>query len=210
MLDEIEYALSMTNGIGEFDQEASNDALQTLEEDLLFDLERWNTKLEKRGDKATDWQKKQQLTALASYNLVSQELGENSPAKVAARALANAAAAEAALRALSANIASATDLAEVMDEVRFASKGTSPLPDMLEGARTSDEVRSVLRIVAQDAKLARALAKGVLAATNADEVSKAFNDIAFLAATSGVQDPEVILKAKLDSIVTGLVSKAGF
>lgn len=90
------------------------------------------------------------------------------------------------MKQLTANLAKADDLADVMKYVERASKGTSTLPELLADAKTTDEIRSVLRIVAEDKKLARALAQAILAATSAGEVSAAFIDIAQKAATAGV------------------------
>jgi len=171
LLAKIEKYQGATNAAGEADQEAANSLLRTFEEELEFDKDQWAKKLEKKADKATDAQKRNYFDALARYNFVSLELGENSPAKAAARAAAVAAAAEAALRQLTTNIAKADDLQEVMKFVAQASKGTSTLPALLEEARTTDDIRGVLRIVAEDKKLARALSQAILASTTGEEVS---------------------------------------
>lgn len=95
MLAKIEKYQGATNAAGEIDQDAVDSLLRTLEEELEFDKDQWAKKLEKLGDKAKDNQKRKYFAALARYNFVSLELGDNSPAKAAARAAAVAAAAEA-------------------------------------------------------------------------------------------------------------------
>jgi hypothetical protein len=95
LLAKIEKYQGATNAAGEIDQDAVDSLLRTLEEELEFDKDQWAKKLEKLGDKAKDNQKRKYFAALARYNFVSLELGDNSPAKAAARAAAVAAAAEA-------------------------------------------------------------------------------------------------------------------
>jgi hypothetical protein len=58
-----------------------------------------------------------------------------------------------------------------MKFVEQATKGTSGLPALLADARSTDEIESVLRIVADDKKLARALSQAILASTTGEEVS---------------------------------------
>jgi hypothetical protein len=67
-------------------------------------LKKWDKKIERLGEKATDNQTKKSLSALARYNYVSELLGDNSPAKEEKRAAGIKAAAEAALQALTENI----------------------------------------------------------------------------------------------------------
>jgi hypothetical protein len=51
-----------------------------------------------------------------------------------------------------------------MKFVGQATNGDSPLPALLDGARTNDTVRDVLRFVREDNKLAGALAEAILSA----------------------------------------------
>lgn len=164
--------------------------------------------IEKLGDKAGDEVKSDYFYALNVYNYVSEKLGPNSPAKTAAKALIIQANAEAALQNLTTNIVKAKDLKGVMKYVALASKNTSPLPALLEDARTTDDILSVLRIIKEDKDLARSLSKTILASTKAEEVANAFADIAEKAATAGIEDPELILFAKLDSQVKKFVMNA--
>jgi len=108
--------------------------------------------------------KRSYYAAVARYQWVSKELGDNSPAKAAKRAAAVAAAAEAALRALTGLIAEAKDVKDVLAAITEASEGTSPLPALLAKLRSNDAMKSVLKVVADDKKLARKLAKKLLAA----------------------------------------------
>jgi hypothetical protein len=95
-----------------------------------------------------------------------------------------------------------------MKYVAQASKNTSVLPDKLKDVRTSDDMKAVLRIVAEKEDFARQLAKGILGSTDAAGVNNAFAAIAEAAATAGVQDPEELLRIKLDQQVRKYVGEA--
>jgi len=68
-----------------------------LEEELNFDWLKLEKKLERKGDKATDFLKTQVLDAKYRYEFISETLGPQSPAKSAAIEAERAARAEAAL-----------------------------------------------------------------------------------------------------------------
>jgi len=97
-----------------------------------------------------------------------------------------------------------------MKYVAQASKNTSPLPALLVDSNTTDDMKAVLRMVAdpENADLARALAKAILSSTTAGEVAAAFAAAAEAAASAGVQDPEELLKIKLDAQVNKFVGSA--
>jgi hypothetical protein len=91
-----------------------------------------------------------------------------------------------------------------------ATKNTSPLPALLSEARTSEEMDKVLRIIKEEGNedIARRLSKAILESNTADDVADAFGKIAEEAASAGVQDPEELLKIKLDSSAKKFVTKA--
>jgi hypothetical protein len=204
----IEDYSTVKNAIGEFDEEFSRELLSELESDLLDDMKKWKTKLDRRGDRATDRQKKEFFDAKNRYEFVSEKLGDNSPYKEQQRADAIKAAAEAALQSLSENIGGAKDLQDVMKLVATASKNTSTLPNALKESRTSDTMKAVLRIVESDKNLARKLAKEILASTNANDVANAFSSIKEIADSAGVQDPEELLKLKLVAMANKFIARA--
>lgn len=160
----IEKMQATKDAAGRPDQAAANALLATFEDDLQFEMEALAKKMEDKGDKAKDSLKRSYYAAVARYQWVSKELGDNSPAKAAKRAAAVAAAAEAALRALTGLIAEAKDVKDVLAAITEASEGTSPLPALLAKLRSNDAMKSVLKVVADDKKLARKLAKKLLAA----------------------------------------------
>jgi hypothetical protein len=104
-------------------------------------------------------------------------------------------------------------LKEVLAALDSASKGTSPLPGLLADARTTAAMKEVLAAVAEDdkhddkvhaarEKLRKRFAQALLAATTSDDLAAAFGAVAEAVATAGTDDPEVLLKAKLDRIVS--------
>jgi hypothetical protein len=214
---EIAAYRAATNAAGRADADAADALLATFEHDLQFAAETLGKEVEKKGDKADDDLKRSYYDAIARYEWVSAELGPDSPAKAAARAAAVAAAAEAALRALTGSIGEAKAVADrddklsplgaVLRAIDAASKGTSPLPALLADARSSKSMEQVLAAVAEDKKLARKLAKRLLAAQTGDEVAQAFAKIAELVATQGTDDPEELLRAKLDALVSRYVAQ---
>jgi hypothetical protein len=66
----IEEAQAQVNAAGEPDEAKIFNALKNLEEEMAFDMNKWDKKLEKRGDKATDFQKTQALDAKYRYEFV--------------------------------------------------------------------------------------------------------------------------------------------
>lgn len=73
----------------------------------------------------------------------------------------------------------------------------------MKNARTDDNIKKVLKVVSEDDKMAKLLAEELLKAKTEDAAAAAFAKVAELAITAGTDDPEVIMLAKLD----GLVSK---
>jgi len=155
--------------------------------------------------KANDDTKKAYYDALSRYEFISNELGANSPAKAAAKARTVKAAAEAALQDLAASLGRAKDLKDVVKFIEVASKGTSPLPALLGEARTDDSMKEVLDIVSEDKKMAKLLAQLLLAATSEDQAAGAFAEVHQASVMQGTNDPEVLMKAKLDGTVARYV-----
>jgi hypothetical protein len=89
--------------------------------------------------------------------------------------------------------------------VATASKNTSPLPGLLGEARTDEGVQEVLGIAAEDPKMAKLLAQGLLEAETEDEAAAAFAAVKEASVTAGTDDPEVIMRARLDSVVARFV-----
>jgi hypothetical protein len=181
-----------------------------LEEELASELAQKNKVAERIGDKAGDLFKARLLDAQYRYDFVSEALGDNSPAKAAAKEADRAAAAEAALNQLTKSIKRAKDLNQVMKYVGQASKNTSPLPELLAESKTTEDIKAVLRIVSEEGNedLARQLAKEILASTTAEGVGNAFSKIAEAAASAGVQDPEELLNIKLNALAKKFVANA--
>lgn len=94
-----------------------------------------------------------------------------------------------------------------MNLVRKASSGTSPLPDLLADAGTSDSMKASLARLAEKPELARSLAKALLAGQTPEDVAAAFSKVSEALATDGVDDPEVLLLAKLDALVNQYVDR---
>lgn len=65
----------------------------------------------------------------------------------------------------------------------------------------------VLKLAAKDPKLARRLAQALLAAKTEDQAAGAFALIKEESITAGATDPEVIRKAKVQSMVTKFVMR---
>lgn len=99
---------------------------------------------------------------------------------------------------------------EVLEGVKVATKGTSKVPELLSSARTTDDMKFVLENLNKPEfqELARKLAATVLNATNADAVASAFSEAKFEMTTNGVEDPEQIMIAKIQSQVDTFVTKA--
>jgi hypothetical protein len=148
--EKIAEANAETNAAGEPDQDAIFNALKNLEEEYEFEMLKWEKKLDRKGDKAGDVLKTQTLDAQYRFNYLSEQLGPNSPAKFAAKEADIKAAAEAALRQLTASVTRAKDLEGVMKYVAQATKNTSPLPALLANSKTSDDMKAVLRIVSEE------------------------------------------------------------
>jgi hypothetical protein len=98
-------------------------------------------------------------------------------------------------------------LKEVLVAIKSATKGTSPLPALLADAKTNKDMQNVLKLASEDDELARGLAELLLASKTGKEVAAAFAAIALESATSGTDDPEVLLKAKLDSLISVTVGE---
>ena len=176
--------------------------LAKLEDDAQFDLAIAQKKVEK---KPSDKTKAAYYDALETYEFLSAELGDSSPAKVAAKARKVEAAAKAALQELAASLAKAVTLQDVVKYIAKASKNTSPLPALLGESRTDEGMTEVLAIVAEDPKMAELLATALLAAETEDAAAMAFASVREAAATAGTDDPEVLMRAKLDSAVARYV-----
>jgi len=184
------------------DREAGLTLLMKLEDDAQFEVTMTKKKMDK---KPTDENKQKYYDALTRYNFISEELGPDSPSKAAEKARTVAAAAEAALQELAASLAKAVDLKDVIRFIEKASKGTSPLPELLKAARTNDVVADVLKLVAEDPKMAKLLAQELLAAASEEDAASAFAKVAQAAVESKTDDPEVIMRAKLDALVAKYV-----
>lgn len=155
--------------------------------------------------KPSDDTKQAYYDALKIYEFISAELGPNSPAKAAEAARKVEAAAKAALQELTASLSKATTLQDVVRFIAKASKNTSPLPELLGEARTDEGMQEVLAIVAEDYKMAELLATELLAAQTEDAAASAFAKVREASVTAGTDDPEVIMRAKLDSVVARYV-----
>ena len=107
------------------DFKAGQVLLAKLEDDAQFAVATAKRKMEKKG---SDKNKQKYYDALARYEFLSKELGENSPAKLAEKARKVKAAAEAALQELAESLQRAKSLKDVVKFIEKASKGTSPLP----------------------------------------------------------------------------------
>jgi len=184
------------------DRKAGNTLLAKLEDDAQFELDMAKRKMDKKDN---DKNKQKYYDALSRYEFLSKELGDDSPAKIIAKARKVKAAAEAALQDLAASLGKAKDLNDVVKFIEKASKGTSPLPALLKDARTNDVVADVLHIVSEDPKMAKLLATELLAATSEDAAASAFANVAQAFVTQGTDDPEVIMRAKLDALVSKYV-----
>lgn len=103
----------------------------------------------------------------------------------------------------------AKNLDDVMTFLDQATKGTSTLPEAMSETRTSELMESVLRTVADNQNLRKKLSNKILEAKTPTDVADAFTAIREEADLLGVQDPEVKLKIKLDSIAKGFINKAG-
>jgi len=121
-----------------------------LEEELASEYAQKQKVAERIGDKAGDLFIARLLDTQYRYDFVSEQLGPQSPAKTAAIEADRAAAAEAALKQLTKSIKKAKDLAQVMKYVGQASKNTSPLPELLAESKTTDDIKEVLRIIADE------------------------------------------------------------
>jgi hypothetical protein len=185
-------------------------ALKNLENELAAEMNQFARRIEKRGDKAGDVLKTQYLDAKYRYEYVSNTLGPDSPAKVDARLKEQRAAAKAALDQLTEFLPRAKDLQDVMKYVAQASKNTSPLPALLTEARTNDDMKTVLRIIGEPGNedYARRLARKILASEDATQVGDAFADIYSQTQSAGVQDPEVLLKMKLEALTKKFILQA--
>jgi hypothetical protein len=140
-----EYRNWAATGDPSEDRKAGNTLLAKLEDDAQFALDMAKRKMDKKDN---DKNKQKYYDALTRYEWISKELGDDSPAKLAAKARKVKAAAEAALQDLATSLSKAKDLTDVVKFIDKASKGTSPLPDLLRDARTNDVVQNVLDIVA--------------------------------------------------------------
>jgi hypothetical protein len=94
---------------------------------------------------------------------------------------------------------------DVVGFIEKASKNTSPLPALLKEARTDETVTEVLAIVAEDPKMAFLLAEKLLAAQTEDQAASAFAAVREASVIGESSDPEVIMRAKLDSTVSRYV-----
>ena len=67
----------------------------------------------------------------------------------------------------------------------------------MKDARTTDTIKAVLAGIKLDKKLARGLARSILASADGDELAEAFSETHEKVATSGMADPETRLQAAL-------------
>jgi hypothetical protein len=169
-----------------------------MEDDAQFAAATAKRKMDKKDSEAN---KKAYYEALAKYEFISKELGDQSPAKLAEKARKVKAAAKAALQELAASLTRAKNVKDVLAAIGKASKNTSVLPTLLKEARTDATMKKVLGIVADDEKMAKLLAEELLKATSEDMVADAFAEVAEQAVSQGTNDPEVIMRAKLDALV---------
>jgi hypothetical protein len=169
-----------------------------MEDDAQFAAATAKRKMDKKDSEAN---KKAYYEALAKYEFISKELGDQSPAKLAEKARKVKAAATAALQELAASLTRAKNVKDVLAAIGKASKNTSVLPTLLKEARTDATMKKVLGIVAEDEKMAKLLAEELLKATSEDMVADAFAEVAEQAVSQGTNDPEVIMRAKLDALV---------
>ena len=181
---------------------AGKTGLMKLEDDAEFAM---STSFRKMEKKDSDKNKATYYDALATYEFISAELGSKSPSKIAAKARKTKAAAEAALDELADSLANAKTIKDVLGYIAKASANTSPLPALLAEARTDEGMAQVLEVVSQDPKMAKLLATELLKAKTEDAAAAAFAHVAEIAITAGTDDPEVIMRAKLDSLVSKYV-----
>lgn len=172
--------------------------LKSLEEDAEAEVDSLKAKMDKRP---TEENKKNYYDALKIYEFIGAELGDSSPAKAAAKARAIQAAAKAAVNTLADRLGEAKSVQDVVRFIKDASKNTSPLPELMGEARTDDTMKDVLGYVADDKKLAKQLAKALLDAKTEAEAAAAFAEIWEANATQGTEDPEVIMRAKLSTLI---------
>jgi hypothetical protein len=184
------------------DKAAGQVLLQQLEDGAKQAMMMAKAKMEKR---ANDETKKAYYDALKIYEFLDKELGPNSPAKAAGKIAATKAAKEAALQDLAGKLGRAKNIQDVVSFIKDASKNTSPLPDLMGQSRTDDTMLEVFNLVSEDKKLAKKLAEKLLAAKTESDAAAAFADIRQESVTQGTDDPEVIMRAKLDGLVAKYV-----
>jgi hypothetical protein len=159
-LGKIEKFSNLTNAAGEVDEERVFNALADLETEAKTKYDKKQKNLDKLRKDPTDKQLKDLYFKRNMYNFISETLGPNSPAKVKKAETDRKAKYEATLRELTKTIGKARTLDEVMDALRYASKGSSELPDKLVGSKTDDTTKFVLENLEKEefAELARSLA----------------------------------------------------
>jgi len=180
--------------------------LQKLEEDAQF-LVAMGKK--KKNRKPTDKNKQRYYDALTVYNYISNATGPKSPAKLAEKQRKVKAAFEKARNELAGRLAKAKSAKQVANALKNATKGNvkAEIYNTLKDARTNADMKAVLALCAKDKKMARKLAIALLNAKDQDAAAGAFAEIKQLAITQGTTDPEVILKAKVDALVSRYVMK---
>jgi hypothetical protein len=98
----------------------------------------------------TDEERIEVIEAKYLYEWVSEQLGPESPAKMAKLLKEQKASATAALIQLTDNIVKAKDLSQIMKYVKQATKGTSVLPDILKDTVLTDEMKQVLEEIKKE------------------------------------------------------------
>jgi hypothetical protein len=96
---------------------------------------------------------------------------------------------------------------QVAKALLAATKGTSTAAKDIAESRTNEDAKAVLELVAKDKKAAKLLAAGLLDAKDAEAIAEAFAAVKQEIATAGSEDPEVIMRAKVDSVVSKYVMR---
>jgi len=179
--------------------------LQKLEDDAEFARKMWKRKMKKDP---SDDNKFEYYNAVAEYDMISELAGKNSPAKAAKKQRKIAAAAEKARDEVAARLQVATSAGEVAKALSEATKGASKAAAQLAQAKTNDDMRAVLTLVAEDKKLAALLAEMLLAAKTMDDVAGAFSEIYVESFRREGKDENAIKQAQVESEVKKAVFKA--
>jgi hypothetical protein len=129
--------------------------LRKYEEDAQFAVSSAKRKMNKNG---SDKNKQAYYDAVAKYDFISKQTGPTSPAKEAAKARAVKAAELKARDELAQALSRAKNMKQVAKALIAATKGNSKAAEALKDARTNEDAKAVLTIVAKDKKAAKLLA----------------------------------------------------